>query len=143
MERKLWRSRGLQVPLVRFQFQKKKKNPLGMVKSENYFFLVAHSTQLGLEAGPHQVRFMFGLKHCCWGQSATLSLLSIDQRKEDTRTITLTHRTKREHREFDNAYNLAFAAFTSGLFSAVSMAKPGPKPVSDLTLVEAGSGRLH
>lgn len=34
-------------------------------------------------------------------------------------------------------------AFTSGLFSAVSMAKPGPKPVSDLTLVEVGSGRLH
>lgn len=32
---------------------------------------------------------------------------------------------------------------TSGLLSAVSMAKPGPKPVSDLTLVEKGSGRLH
>lgn len=76
-------------------------------------------------------------------------MLSIDQRMEDTRTITLTHRAKRElalsltMQLEGNAYNLAFVAFTSGLFNAVSMAKPGPKPVSDLTLVEVGSGRLH
>ena len=34
-------------------------------------------------------------------------------------------------------------ASTSGHFSEVSMAKPGPKPVRDLTLVEVGNGRLH
>lgn len=33
--------------------------------------------------------------------------------------------------------------FTSEHFRAVSMARPGPKPVRDFTLVEEGSGRLH
>lgn len=35
------------------------------------------------------------------------------------------------------------SGLTSGTLSAVSMANPGPKPVSDLTLVVVGSGRLH
>lgn len=42
-----------------------------------------------------------------------------------------------------NSSSWLFGEFTSGLFSAVSMAKPGPNPVKDLTLVEVGSGRLH
>lgn len=32
---------------------------------------------------------------------------------------------------------------TSGFLRAVSRARPGPKPVSDLTLVDAGRGLLH
>lgn len=32
---------------------------------------------------------------------------------------------------------------TSGLLRAVSMAKPGPKPVNVFTLVDVGSGRRH
>lgn len=42
-----------------------------------------------------------------------------------------------------NADTFLSAVFTSGTLSAVSMAKPGPKPVSDLTFVVVGSGRLH
>lgn len=90
---------------------------------------------------------MFGLKHCCWGHP----LFALDrsenggyqdnnansQGQKRASTVSLTMQLE------GNAYNLAFVAFTSGLFNAVSMAKPGPKPVSDLTLVEVGSGRLH
>lgn len=53
-----------------------------MVNSETISFWL-HTQQLRLEAATHQVRFMFGLKRC-WGQSAALSLLSIDQRMEAT-----------------------------------------------------------
>lgn len=57
--------------------------------------------------------------------------------------IKLQAKTIYGSRVFYSTKPLCCDAFTSGLFSAVSMANPGPKPVSDLTLVEIGSGRLH
>lgn len=61
---------------------KKKKDPLGMVNSGNYFFLVAHSTAAA--RGCNTSGQVHVWSETLLGQSAALSLLSIDQRMEAT-----------------------------------------------------------